>query len=42
MLEDIALCGYRRGGFSMDELKSTISDLLRAAYRDSGVANIPR
>jgi len=42
MLEDIAMCCYRYGWFSMNKLKSTISDLLRAAYRDTGVADIPR
>ena len=42
MLEDIAMCCYRYGWFSKNKLKSTISDLLRAAYRDTGVADIPR
>ena len=40
MLEDIASSSYRRW-FRMDELKCTHSELLMAAYRDTGEAKIP-
>jgi hypothetical protein len=42
MLQDIALCSYRHGWFSMQKLKSVYAELLKAAYRDTGVAEIPR
>ena len=41
MLRDIAFCTYRRGGLSMQKLKSVYANLLEAAYRDTGVAKIP-
>ncbi len=36
MLQDVALSSYRDGWFSMDELKSTIRELLVAAHRETG------
>jgi hypothetical protein len=42
MLEDIALCSYRHGWFSMPKLRSVYIELLKAAYQDTGVATIPR
>lgn len=41
MLQDVALSSYRHGWFSMDELKSTIRELLAAAHRDTGEHEIP-
>jgi hypothetical protein len=41
MLKDVALSSYRHGWFSMDELKSTIRELLVAAHRDTGEYEIP-
>ena len=41
MLEDIALSSYRSHWFSMGHLKSTYRELLIAAYRETGEANIP-
>ncbi len=41
ILRDIAFCTYRRGGLSMPKLKSVYATLLEAAYRDTGVANMP-
>jgi hypothetical protein len=41
MLEDLALCSYRHGSFSMKKLKYVYTDLLKAAYADTGVAKIP-
>ena len=38
MLEDIALCSYRRGGLSMPKLESVYVDLLKAAYQTQQVA----
>jgi hypothetical protein len=35
MLEDVALSSHRNGWFSMDELKSTIRELLVAAHRET-------
>ena len=36
MLKEVALSSHRHGWFSMDELKSTIRELLVAAHRDTG------
>lgn len=41
VLKDVALSSYRHGWFSMDELKSTIRELLMAAHRDTGEYEIP-
>jgi hypothetical protein len=41
MLKDVALSSYHHGWFSMDELKSTIRELLMAAHRDTGEYEIP-
>jgi hypothetical protein len=41
MLEGIAACSYRCGWYSMDELKFAIGELLTAAYRETGEAEIP-
>lgn len=37
-----ALSGYRHGWLSMEELKSTIGELLVAPHRDTGEYEIPR
>ena len=41
MLKDVALSSYRHGWFSLDELKSTIRELVTAAHRDTGEYKIP-
>jgi hypothetical protein len=40
MLKEVALSSHRRGWFSMDELKSTIRELLVAAH-ETGEYEIP-
>jgi hypothetical protein len=40
MLKDVALSSYRHGWFSLDELKSTIRELLVAAH-ETGEYEIP-
>ena len=42
ILQDIAMCCYRNGWFSMPKLKSVYTNLLKVAYRDTGRAEIPR
>jgi hypothetical protein len=41
MLKDVSLSSYHHGWFSMDELKSSIRELLMAAHRDTGEYEIP-
>jgi hypothetical protein len=36
MLKEVAFCCYRRHWFKMDKLKSTLYELAKAAYRDTG------
>jgi hypothetical protein len=40
MLKDVALSSHRRGWFSLDELRSTIRELLMAAHRETGKCEI--
>jgi hypothetical protein len=40
LLRDIAMCCYRHGWCSFDELKATLGRLVTAAHRDIGEYNI--